>query len=744
MTPAPRPPGRVLELSSGAEGGAAWCGQLFVRAGYEVVKVELPGAVGELDQAARCYLDAGKTRVADQDAEGVVALAAEAAAVVTDAPPAVVDSWRLLDLPCPVVVSITPYGLDGPMRDWHATAATLLAHGGHTHLMGDPGRAPLTMPGRYPFYQAGNFAFLGAGAALYAAGGAARIEVTALECLATLHQFTDTMWTEFGRLRTRHRNRWVNLHPITLLPCADGWYALNILDNFWAPFAEMIGRADLATDHPWTRNPARMREQDDVERVVSDAIGGWSKRKIFEEGQGTWRVPVGEMQTLGEVLDDPHLEAREFWQHTEGAKIPGSPYRLHPNPNADSGAAQVRKPDPGDPRGRGRPLEGVRVVELAHFWSAPLCGRVLGDLGADVIKVESHDTRGGFSMARMTLDDPDAPPGTWPWNREPLFNKLNRNKRSLAVDLKHPEGRELFLDLVDTADVVLENYSTRALPSLGVGHEILRERNPRLIYAAMPGFGLSGPYASYVALGPSTEPMTGLTALMGYSPDEPRVTAKAILDPMAGTVAAVAIIDALLRRERTGQGGLLEISQHEGGIVYLGEHFVERQQTGVEPEPAANPVYRCAGDDEWIAIGVRSQRDRDALAAMAGIDGDGRDPAALEEFTSRQDKHELAAALQAAGVPAAPVLSAPEWLADSQLEARGYFSYLADADRDPRQGDGLPLCLDGTRGYEHWRRAPTLGEHNAELLRELGLDPAAIDALASAGVIADRPPHLRT
>ena len=184
----------------------------------------------------------------------------------------------------------------------------------------------------------------------------------------------------------------------------------------------------------------------------------------------------------------------------------------------------------------GPPLRGIKVLDMSHVWSGPLGARVLADLGADVIKVESLDGRGGAAIPPGSPETGVAP-GLQPWNRQPLYNKLNRNRRSLALDLKTPEGRDIFLRLSDRADLLIENFSARVLPSLGLSHEVLAGRNPRLIHLAMPGFGLSGPYRPYVAYGPSIEPMTGLGALMGYSDAEPRVPSTAVLDAMSGTTS---------------------------------------------------------------------------------------------------------------------------------------------------------------------------------------------------------------
>jgi crotonobetainyl-CoA:carnitine CoA-transferase CaiB-like acyl-CoA transferase len=771
---------RVLEVSD-AEGSAAWCGQLFVRAGFEVTKVESPGRAAP-EPAPELFLNAGKARaVAGLGSPALSELAASHDVIVTDASSADTRRYGLLGLPAQVVVSITPFGLTGPYADWAATDATLLALGGHTWLSGDPGRAPLTMPGQYPSYQAGSFAFVAAGSSLLA-GGPARIEVSVLECLATLHQFTDTMWTEDEIIRGRHGNRWANLHPITLLPAPDGWFVIAITPNFWASFTKMIGREDLsATGHPWSMPENRVRDADEIDSVIAAALGSWPKQRVFQEGQGTWRIPAGYLQTLREVLDDPHLAERKFWQKTDGsAVIPGQPYQFHYHGQAVTQPVSEdtlpRESDVSAPpsgplaagqgsryaqRAAGPPLRGIKVLDMSHVWSGPLGARLLADLGADVIKVESLDGRGPATMP-LGGSETEVVPGLQPWNHQPLYNKLNRNRRSLAVDLKTPEGRDIFLRLSDRADLLVENFSARVLPSLGLSDEVLALRNPRLIHLAMPGFGLSGPYKSYVAYGPSAEPMTGLGALMGYSDAEPRVASTAVLDAMSGTTASVAAIDALLTRRRTGAGALVELSQHEAGILFNGEAIVQRQLAGREPPRLGNAlaacapsgVYRCAGEDEWIAIVVHTEQQWQSLASLAasGWPEDDRfaDMAtriahrelldiAVGGFTRSWDKLQLMAALQEMGVPAGAVLSAPEWLADPHLQARDYYSNLADADRAPRRSDGLPLTIDGSRDYRWWRRAPMLGEHNREILDELGFTPGEISSLEAKGVIGHRP-----
>ncbi len=410
------------------------------------------------------------------------------------------------------------------------------------------------------------------------------------------------------------------------------------------------------------------------------------------------------------------------------------------------------------------PLEHIRIVDLTQIWAGPLATRILGDLGADVIKVEAPFARGPAgvtpAVAAVFLN---GDPGERPWNRQSVFNKLNRNKRGVALDLKTERGRAILLELVADADVVIENFSARAMPSLGLDYDALQGANERLIYLTMPGYGASGPYRDWVALGPSLEPMTGLTSQMGYSDEEPRVTSVALPDAVGGVSAAAAILTALQRREETGRGAFVDLSQQEGVIAYLGEAIVEQQLTGQVAPRIGNRhrdfvphgIYRCAGEDDWIALGVRTDEEWHALASFAagGWAQDARFAdararrtqedaldAAIEVWTSGFDKIELALALQQRGVAAAPVLNAPELLADEHLDARGYFTHLGGIDIEPLTYPGNPVLVDGERERD-WVGAPGLGQHNTEVLSELlGLSEDEIAALYESGVIADRPP----
>ena len=378
------------------------------------------------------------------------------------------------------------------------------------------------------------------------------------------------------------------------------------------------------------------------------------------------------------------------------------------------------------------------MLELTDYWAGPLCGRNLGDLGADVILVEKTE----------------GPP-----LRTALFDKLNRNKRSVALDLKTPAGRDLFLQLVRQSDVVVENLSARSMPGLDLGYPVLQTANPRIVYASISGFGTSGPYADYLATGPSAEPLTGLTAIMGYSESEPRVTSKGILDPISGNLGTAAILAALHRRDTTGEGSFVELTLQECGIAYIGERFVDWQLTGQPPvfgnaDPGCAPwgVYRCRGADDWIAITVTDEDEWTALCAYAAAGWESMsgwssmpsrvaDRSQLDErveaWTVDHDKIDLARALQRRGVPAAPVLRAPEWMEDAQLAYDRYFASLPGRDANILRCDGLALHIDGRRDYSDWVPAPSAGQHTSDVLMGvLGLDRAAVASLVDRKVAA--------
>jgi crotonobetainyl-CoA:carnitine CoA-transferase CaiB-like acyl-CoA transferase len=402
------------------------------------------------------------------------------------------------------------------------------------------------------------------------------------------------------------------------------------------------------------------------------------------------------------------------------------------------------------------PLHGIRILDLTHVCAGPLAARILADLGADVVKVEAPASRGPLVWS-------GAPLGGWiggdprdePWNRNAAFVKLARNRRSLCIDLKAPAGRSAFLDLVQVADVVIENFSARAMPSLGLGYDSLKAANPRIVYVTMPGFGTTGPYRDRVAFGPTVEPISGLTCVMGYGPEEPRSTAMALMDPIAAMSAASAVVTALRARERTGVGTYVELSLFEAGVSYSGPWLIEHQLGGRvhpignrHPHMAPHGVYRCSGADAWVAVACRTDAQWRSLCALldASLDPDATSSerqaahddidAAITAWTSTRSKEDAAVTLQALGIAAGPVNIVPDMADDPQVTHREFFVPLEEATPVP----GNPVKMAGV-SPQTWSPCPPLGADNRAVLADwLDYDEAQIADLERTGVLAQRPP----
>jgi crotonobetainyl-CoA:carnitine CoA-transferase CaiB-like acyl-CoA transferase len=430
-------------------------------------------------------------------------------------------------------------------------------------------------------------------------------------------------------------------------------------------------------------------------------------------------------------------------------------------------------------------LDGVRVIELSIAWAGPLAGRYLGDLGAEVIKVEHPTARGAGLSALSGIDVsadigdwqwgklpgpifrpaifPDADPGDDPWNRQGVYNKMNRNKRSLAIDLKAPEGWQVFRRLVARSDIVLNNYSPRGVRSLGIEYEALREINPTIIAIGLSGYGASGPDQDRVSWGPMLEAHSGLAATTGYREGGPIKMGAALPDPVGGTHCALAALAALSERDRTGEGMFLDISQLETYASMGGELFVAASVSGQAPSRVANRserfapqgVYPCAGDDAWLALSVTSDDEWRRLAAV--IDDPAlRDPslesvaarfarhdeldARIAEWTAPLDKFEAMHRLQHAGVAACASFSNGDLVEDPHLAARGFIVEWDQPGVGPRRYGGFPIHFSRIGPLE-MRPTPTLGQDNRYVLGDvIGMAGDDIDALEAKGVIADSPP----
>ena len=370
-------------------------------------------------------------------------------------------------------------------------------------------------------------------------------------------------------------------------------------------------------------------------------------------------------------------------------------------------------------------LDGIVVLDLTNFLSGPYCTMLLGDMGADVIKVERPD--GGDDARRM-------PP--FVEGRGQPFAVWNRNKRSVTADLKNAEGVAFVRALAQRADILVENFRPGTLAKLGLGYPELRAENPRLIWCSISGFGQTGPWAGHGGLDMMAQGMSGLMAGNGPPDGEPYRLPIAITDVTAGMYSAIAILGALQARQRTGEGQQIDQSLLEAGLslgVYEAAHVFTH---GTRPErlgqlhrgSAPYRVFRTA--DGWITLGASKEKFFQALCGIIGRPDLRTDPRfesnakrvannaelipLIQAALATQPSAHWLAQLAAAGIPSEPVLAYDEALAHPQASARGMVTEFADPARGAVKHLAPPVRLAGTPAAIR-RRAPDLGEHNAEI-----------------------------
>ncbi len=404
-------------------------------------------------------------------------------------------------------------------------------------------------------------------------------------------------------------------------------------------------------------------------------------------------------------------------------------------------------PDSQSPAGTPRPLEGVRVLELAQLVAAPTAAALLGYFGADVVKVEEPAAGDPLRTWRVTDDA-----GTSFW-----WRSLARNKRCITLDLRREEGRDVARRLAARADVLVESFRPGTLERWGLGPEVLLADNPRLVIARVSGFGQTGPYAQRPGYASIAEAYGGLRHLTGF-PGEPPVRANLSLgDTLAGLHAAFGVVLALRARETTGRGQIVDVALTESVFAMLESVIPDFAGAGVVRGPSGTTITGVAPSDAYptrdgrrVVIGANGESvfrrlmraiGREDLAADPRLEGNAARVAAQAEidaaitaFTSTRDVDAVLAALEAADVPVGPIHDAAAMLRDPQFVARGLFER-AEADGVAYTLPAMFPRLTETPGATRFA-GPAHGAHTREVLREAGLDDAAIDALADAGVIA--------
>ncbi len=393
-----------------------------------------------------------------------------------------------------------------------------------------------------------------------------------------------------------------------------------------------------------------------------------------------------------------------------------------------------------------KPLEGIRVVEAATLFAAPIAGMLLGDYGADVIKIE-HPRRPDPARGHGPSKD-----GVGLW-----FKTLGRNKRLVTLDLSQPDGRDLFLRLAERSDVVLENFRPGTLERWGLGYDELSAVNPRLVLARVSGFGQTGPYAGRPGFGTLAEAMSGFAALNGEPDGSPLLPPLALADGVAALATAFAIMVALRAREETGRGQVVDTSLVEPLLALLGPQVtaydllgtLEKRTGNRSSSNAPRNVYRTA-DDAWVAVSASATSIAERVMRLVGREdlvaqpwfatGSGRVShieeidAAVAEWIAQRSRDDVLAAFEAAEAAIAPIYDARDLLADPQLAAIGAFVSIDDDELGPITMTNMISRLSDTPGSIE-RTGGALGADTAEVLAEVGVDAAELDRLRGEGVV---------
>ncbi len=403
----------------------------------------------------------------------------------------------------------------------------------------------------------------------------------------------------------------------------------------------------------------------------------------------------------------------------------------------------------GEERG---PLAGVRVVELAHVMAGPLCGLLLADLGADVVKVErlpGGDATRGF-----------VPPALG--GESAAFMMLNRGKRGVALDLRAQVGRDALSRMLAGADVLIENFRPGTMEAMGLGWEDLSARHPRLVYCAISGFGSTGPLGGHGGFDLIAQGLSGLMSVTGEGPGRAPVKVGApITDITAGILGALGVVAALHERTRTGRGRRVETSLFEAGITQTFWQSAITLATGESPgplgsaHPLAAPYQAFRTADGWINVGASNEGTWARLVVALDAEELARDArfrtnadrmvnlealvdALAPRFATRTTERWLAL-LEEAGVPAGPVASIGEMLEHPQTLARRMVTEVEHARLGRVRTLGSPIKLSGGEAPSSGRGAPVLGQHTREVLLEAGMSEVEVEALLASGTALQGP-----
>jgi crotonobetainyl-CoA:carnitine CoA-transferase CaiB-like acyl-CoA transferase len=798
---------RVLEI--GQIPAASYCARLFADFGADVLKVEpLQGDAGR-GIAPLVAIGSGRSeggyfgflnynkRSATADAANAAdvseidRLISQCDVLIDSLDPSEREAFhidhsksRALN-PGLIISSISWFGPDGPYSNYRATDSSCRALAGLVYCIGTKEGPPIAVPDYQTTPVGGLTAFIAIMATLQNAPPARgrKFDVSLHESVMALTDYNTALaWAAGERDKRWGVNRFVPNYPLGIFRCKQGWIGITVITPVqWKQFCSLLGIPGLASDPRYAVNRGRLIDADAIEAQFAPRFLERTAEEWFEIGLEQ-RLPFVVVPNMADLLSSrEHRRRGSFVPINHGDRIyegPRSPLRLTATPPLPGGtvpaagssklewrqAVRMKAP-PRTLQAGQKPLLGMRVVDLSMGWAGPNATRHLADLGCDVIKIEAcqyPDWWRGVDNRPIVMEQTL-------YEKCSYFNVLNRNKRGITLDLTKPEGVQLVKELVRDADAVIENYSNGVLPKLGLDYASLRKVNPSIVMASMPAFAADGEWRECRAYGSTLEQASGLPSLTGDPEGPPTMNHIAYGDPVGGLNAAASLLVAMLYRRKSGRGQHIDISQVECMLPQVAPWLIQQSANGKAPtrwgtrHPAFVPhgCFRCVGDDAWVLVTAENDNQWKALCQAIGRDDLANDvslataagrriaedkiEAAISQWAASRSADEAMQALQSVGVAAAAVRRPIDLLDDPHLAARHYWQWIERAFVG-KHFQPSPGYREGAEPVAVVRPAPTLGQHNAEVLQGiLGLSDEELERLHQMGVIGSEavPPNLR-
>ncbi|WFU14545.1 CoA transferase [Bradyrhizobium sp. CB3481] len=789
---------RIVEIGSSA--ATSYCARLFADFGADVQKVE-PQAGDPLrrsdpltpggQSAWFAFLNFNKSSVIiDATEPGTLARLTtliESCDILIDG--RAVDSAECptvdiaaIQQRCPQLVYLEAswFGSGGPYTEFVATDSTVRALAGLIKLVGPVEGPPLHAPDFQTGILAGLWGFVAAATSTIARmqGGAGRSwSLSIFESNLALSEYL--MSEASARGDVMHRigiNRFWRTFPSGIYETRKGWLGVTtVTPAQWREFCDMLSLSELRDDPALVLGADRLERADQIERQFMSKLMTRTAQEWFAEGLKR-KIPIVPVPEISDLLHETEKTVR-------GAIVPvqfgeevgltaGSVQRLTLTPPRRAG----KVPKPGEQQtfanartgtasassgcidGARSPLHGIRVIDLSMGWAGPLCTRTLADLGADVIKVEAIqypdwwrgvDRRPAYVDAQI-------------YEKTLCFCIMNRNKRGITLDLKRPQGLNLARRLLAEADIVVDNYSVDVMSKLGLGYDVLRKLNPRLVMMSMSAFGADSIHRDCRAYGSTLEQGSGLPSVTGNPDGPPVMSHVAFGDAVGGLNGCAAVLVALIHARRTGQGQFIDLAQVECMMPFSAPWITLHSIDGLPPRRYGNRhpqfvphgCFRCAGEDNWIVVAATDEDMWQRLAILIGRPDWATDASlksvegrrgiedvierGIEAWTLARDADHVMVQLQSARIAAGVARLPIDLLWDRHLRSRGFLQEIERAFIGLHPQPSMPI-REGAAPYAIRAAAPTLGEHNREILSGiLGLLEAEIAQLAREGIIGTK------